>query len=240
MSRLLLPEEVEKFKQQVEEYELHDDILQTFLGSNFAIIAGPAGAGKDTLRDALLKIHPDIYLPILSTTTRPMRPGEVEGETYYYTSVEAFSKGLHDKQFFMAEVVHNQQISGLHADEIRKLRQGQWGLSILITRAERKLSKIKPDIKTLFIVPPSFDILKQRMNAKRTLSEDELQRRLLAARQELRDGYEASNYFCIVSDNADAMVAKAHPYLVEGSRDNEADAYARHCIADILNAIDMV
>lgn len=235
MSRLLRPDEVDAHKQMVKDYVLHDDVLSIFQKSNFAIIAGPAGAGKDTLRYELIRRFPEIYLPILSTTTRPMRTGEANGVDYHFIELEAFEEGLRQQKFFMAEVVHDQQISGLDIDEIRKLDSHQWGLSILITRAAQKLSKIKQDTKTIFLIPPDATTLMSRMQFERTLGDDELTRRMEAAKQELEDALLNPNYYCIVTDTIDHAVERAHCYLQGNYADPAYNNEARTAIKQIID-----
>ncbi len=127
MSRLLSSEEAVAIRATIETYSLHESVLEQFQVSNFAVIAGPAGAGKDTLRDSLILKYNTEYVPILSTTTRPPRVGEQDGITYHFRSVEEVIDSLHKREFFQAELVHNQQISCLHISEIQKLQSNQYG-----------------------------------------------------------------------------------------------------------------
>ena len=106
MSRLLSEQEAEEFKKLLQDYELNEAVLTQFMARNFAVIAGPAGAGKDTLRNELISRYPESYLPILSTTTRPPRPGEQDAVTYHFREIEQVRQGLINKDFFQAELVH--------------------------------------------------------------------------------------------------------------------------------------
>lgn len=235
MSRLLQPEEVEKFKGLLKGYVLHEEVLEMYKKSNFAIIAGPAGAGKDTLRNELIRQYPDQYVPILSTTTRPPREGEVQDLTYHFKEIEEFEDDLHEQQFFMAELVHDQQVSGLDIAEIHKLESGQWGLSILITKAEQKLVKIKPDIKTLFLVPPSVELLMSRMQSERVLNDAELSRRLHAASLEIEDALTAEHYYCLISDTVENVVERSHRFLQGDYADPAYNQQARTAARQILD-----
>src|SRR5687768_1784715 len=111
MSRLLTSEEADEFKNIISNYKLHQSVLDQFHRSNFGVIAGPAGAGKDTLRDSLIKKYPGSYNSILSTTTRPARAGEIDGVTYNFREIEEVADALRQHKYFQAELVHNQQIS---------------------------------------------------------------------------------------------------------------------------------
>ena len=234
MSRLLTTSEAEHFKQIIDNYQPDNEVLDLFERSNFAVIAGPAGAGKDTLRNGLNVKHLGTYVPILSTTTRPPRAGEIDGRDYHFREISEVEKSLRSSDFFQAELVHNQQISCLHVNEIRKLGTEQIGLSILITKTENDLYQFKPDIKTIFLIPPDTETLRQRMQAKRLLDEAEIGRRLAAAKNEISHALEREHYYCLVSAAIPDMIAKAHTFLIEGKRDEAENQRARQTMATIM------
>jgi guanylate kinase len=234
MSRLLNESEAQKFRALVDSYRLNPDVIEQFKNSNFAVVAGPAGAGKDTLRDELIKKYPNIYVPIMSTTTRPPRIGETDGITYRFREINQVERDLKDQKFFQIELVHNQQISGLDVNEIRKLSYDQIGLSILIVETEKKLSVIKSDIKTVFLIPPSLKILKERMVSERLLNPQEVDRRLNAAKQEIVYALGADHYYCIISDTVEHVVGEAHAYLKEGLKNSQDDRKARAVMQKIM------
>lgn len=237
MSRLLTEKEAKKFATLLQNYQPNKGVLDQFRGSNFGVIAGPAGAGKDTLRDGLIQKYPDKYLPILSTTTRSPRADEADGQTYHFREIEQVEQGLNNREFFQTAMVHGQQIACLHVDEIRKLRVGQYGLSILIPSTERELRQIKPDIMTIFLIPPSADILKQRMQADRALSQDELERRMAAAKSEIRQALESDEYYCLLNDSIPRMIKKAHEFLQTRQPDPAEDHQAREVAGQVLSRL---
>jgi guanylate kinase len=238
MSRLLTETEATQFEELLSVYSLREDGLARFEASNFAIIAGPAGAGKDTLRNGLMSAYPDKYQPIISTTTRPSRQGEQEGITYHFSEIEDVRRGLGERRFFQAELVHNQQVSCLDISEIQKLRPGQWGLSILITQTEQKLHAIKPDIKTIFLIPPDLTTLMGRMQAERSLDNDEISRRLEAARNEIESALDAEHYYCLVSDTVEHVLDSADAYLQSDIRNPEQDKQARAIMRQTLDTLN--
>lgn len=234
MSRLLTAEEAENFQRLLADYTLNDLVLGRFRSSNFAVIAGPAGAGKDTLRDGLISTYPDSYLPILSTTTRPPRPGEEDGVTYHFREIEEVQAGILNREYFQAELVHSQQISCLHVAEVVKLGEQQYGLSILITETERKLRRIKPDIKTIFLIPPSHELLIERLKHQRTLTDEEVNRRLQAARNEIAQALDSPEYYCLISDTVPHVVERANDFLQNDQRVELDDAAAREVMRQIM------
>lgn len=234
MSRLLNTAEAEHFKEKIHNYLPNNEVLEQFKASNFAVIAGPAGAGKDTLRNGLIAKYIGSYVPILSTTTRPPRSGEADGKDYHFREIAEVEKGLNEREFFQAALVHQQQISCLHINEIRKLASNQVGLSILITETEAELRGIKRDIKTIFLIPPDLQTLKSRMQTERMLEESEIERRLTAAKNEITYAVEAEQYYCMVSETIPGVIEKAHAFLQTGNIDTAEDGRARDVMKTMM------
>ncbi len=238
MSRLLTPDEAQYFKKILAEYKPDDAVLEQFKSSNFAVIAGPAGAGKDTLRNSLIAGYPEIYLPILSTTTRPPRDGEVDGQTYHFRTIEEVEQGLNRREFLQAALVHNQQVSCLHIDEVNKLNLQQCGLSILIAKTEADMRAYHPRLKTIFVIPPDKKTLLERINTQRMLDDAEIKRRLDAAKTELMQALESPHYYCLVSDTVEHITKVAHTYLKEDTRNEDEDSRARAIIREIVKSLN--
>lgn len=234
MSRLLTVQEAKHFREILDNYQLNQDALKQFRQSNFVIVTGPAGAGKDTLRNALVYRFPDKYLNILSTTTRPPREGEKDGKDYHFREISEVEKNLRKREFFQATIVHNQQISCLHMNEIRKLQPTQFGVSILIPLTEEKLRITKPDIKTIFLIPPNLKILKARIKSEKVINQAEIRRRLRSAAQEINYALKTDYYYCIVSDTVEHVVARAHNFLQKNERHTAEDFSARTVMKQIV------
>lgn len=235
MGQLLSESELQTFEYLLSDYRPDFSVLEVFRSSNFVVIAGPAGAGKDTLRNALVQKDSAKYAPIISTTTRPARVGEQDGREYHFRPVSEIKAGLIAKQYFQARLVHNQQVSCLHAAEIRKLMSDQIGLSILIVQQEEDLQMLKSDLRTIFLVPPSLETLKSRMQADRGFGSDEFDRRLAAAKTELKFALTRPHYYCLLSDDITELANQANRYLRAGEWDGGADRNARSTIEQILN-----
>lgn len=237
MGQLLTESELEIFEHLLSDYRLDFANLEVFRSSSFAVIAGPAGAGKDTLRTRLIQGNKDKYVSIVSTTTRPARSDEQDGREYHFWSIDQVKAGLLERSFFQAALVHKQQVSCLDSGEIRKLRPGQIGLSILIVQLEQQLQMVKSDLKTIFLIPPDLDTLIARMQTNRKLAPGELARRLEAAKTELSLAIEKPHYYCLVSDKIETVATLADRYLLEGQWEEEANQAARQTIQAILQEL---
>lgn len=230
---LLSEKEACIYNKIIDSYRPSSGIVQEFGHSRFAVIAGPTGAGKDTLRDALVS-SPN-FIKILSTTSRPPRPGEQDGVEYHFRDLEFFNQGLAEKRFLQAALVHNQQISCLDIVDIRHLNENQLGLSILIVQTEIQLRKLNKNLKTVFVVPPSLDVLNQRMRSGRGESNEEITRRLNAAKIELKIALKQPSYYCVINDNVERMHGIAEEFLIKGLRNESEDAAGRATIKSILS-----
>lgn len=239
MRRLLTEDEARKFQDILKNYQPNNSVLEQFQTSNFAVIAGPAGAGKDTLRNALIEKDPSSYVRILSTTTRPIRPGEQEGIDYYFRTSAEVEEDLKRQEFFQTALVHNQQVSCMHINEIHKLGSAQIGLSILVVQTEEQLRELKPDIKTIFLIPENLEVLKQRMQAERVLDPAEIERRLTAAKKEMIIALGRTDYYCLISADLQILSQQADDFLRDGRLDKLADNKARSIIEQILNTLSI-
>lgn len=234
MSDFLNTEDRKYFEEVLSMYKMNEEALKAFKECSFSVIAGPAGAGKDTIRNKLVADNKGHYHSVISTTTRDPRLGEIDGVDYHFRQVDEIKNGIKEGKFFQAALVHNQQISCLSIEEIEKLDINQVGVSILIVQTEAELSQIKNDIRTVFVVPPSLEEMKRRMNIGRTLTDEEEGRRLKAAHNELIFALNENRYQCLVNDNLSDACSVVHNFLQSKIRNELEDKKAREIIEEIL------
>lgn len=150
------------------------------------VLAGPSGSGKSTLISHLLKHCPDIYFSI-STTTRPKRAGEVEGQHYYFVSQEAFLKGIDNKQFLEWAKVHGHYYGTSIAPIERALKAGKLILFDIDVQGHRSVKEVYKKATSIFITTKNIHILKERLEQRRTDSHEVIERRLQTALQEIQE-----------------------------------------------------
>lgn len=170
------------------------------------ILSSPSGAGKTTLSRMLLAKDSEIKLSV-SATTRPPRPGEIDGVHYHFVTHERFQQMVEEDDFYeWAEVFGNRY--GTPKGLIRAaLKEGQDFLFDIDWQGTQQLyQKDQQDVVRVFILPPSIEELHRRLKGRATDSADVIAARMERARAEIShwDGYD----YVIINDNVDDCFAK--------------------------------
>ena len=166
------------------------------------VVSGPSGAGKGTICQALLEKTTLAYS--VSATTRKPRAGEVDGESYYFLSVEAFEKMIEkDELLEWAKVYDNYYGTPLKKVE-EKLAAGEDILLEIDTQGAMKVREKFPEGVYIFILPPSLTELERRIRGRDTETEDVLQKRLAAAIGEIEAG--KCYKYVVTNDEVDGAV----------------------------------
>jgi guanylate kinase len=148
------------------------------------IITAPSGAGKTTLVRALLNADPKVKLSVSSTTRSP-RSGELEGVQYHYVDHASFETSIKQGEFIEYACVYGHYY-GTSSEKVKKLQEQGYDVLLEIDwQGFVQIRKKFPRAVGVFILPPSFDILEARLRGRATETEDVLQRRLAAVREEI-------------------------------------------------------
>ncbi len=235
--RFLTEPEAAEYRQILQSYHPNGQVVFDFAKSRFGTLDGPTGAGKDTLRTKLLSNYPDLYSIVLSTTSRPLRDGETDGVQYHFRDLDYIQVGLDERRFLQAELIHDQQISGLDFGDVEALNPAHFGVAILNVEAVKGLRKLNPDMKTVFVVPPSYEELMRRLDASRSMKLDEVNRRLLAAETELTTALKDEAYYLVTNDDLDRCIKLIHDYYQIGQVDSVEEERTKEVINKLLNAL---
>lgn len=176
---------------------------QSALPGHLVIISGPSGAGKSTVLDRLVETCPLPLALSVSATTRPPRPGEVDGEAYHFLSFEEFTKRRQEGDFLEYKEVYGRGhwYGTLQETVTSGLEAGQWViLEIDVEGAYDVLEQI-PEAITFFVHPGSLDELERRLRGRATESEEDIARRLRQAEQEL--ALSEKYRHCVVNDTVE-------------------------------------
>lgn len=167
------------------------------------IISGPSGSGKDTVMKKLFERKPEIAFSI-SSITRPMRPGEVEGEKYNFISRERFEQMLQNDELLEHNVFVGNYYGTPKAPVINCIESGRDMLIEVDVNGAEQIRRKMPGAISIFVMPPSLEVLKNRLNGRGTDGADVIEKRLNEA---LREIASAKDYdYIVVNDNLDAAV----------------------------------
>lgn len=163
------------------------------------MMSAPAGAGKTTLAQKLVATFPNV-VQVPSVTTRPMRDGERAGVDYHFVTEEEFSLRKNRGEFLESVELHGFRY-GTSKNEIEECRaRGTHVVLVIDTRGARALQK-QSDPVLIFVKPPSFDVLRDRLVGRGSEDETTVQRRLEWAARELAE--ESYFVYTIVNDQID-------------------------------------
>jgi guanylate kinase len=145
--------------------------------SNIFIISGPSGAGEDSIIEGLRKYFP--IERVITTTTRAMRPGESEGNPYYFISREEFQEKINKDEFAEYAQEYNDNFYGVTRKELERVENcGKIGLWKIEYKGVITAKKLFPEIKSIYIAPPTLEILKKRIMRRDGVSEEYINERM--------------------------------------------------------------
>jgi len=169
------------------------------------VLSSPSGGGKSTLAKVILDVLPNARFSI-SATTRAPRPGETDGVHYYFLTREEFQRRALSGEMAEYEEIFGNCYGTLRAATDDAIRNGEVLLFDVDVKGAFSLRRAFPDCSLLiFIAPPSVEVLEQRLRARSTETEEQLQKRLARAEMELA---QSKDFDCIVV-NDDLETAKS-------------------------------
>jgi len=168
------------------------------------IVSAPSGAGKTSLVKALVDAQPQVRVSV-SHTTRAMRPGEVDGVNYHFVSREKFLARLERNEF----LEHAEVFGNLYGTSQRWLEQTlAEGYDLILEidwQGAQQVRRLMPQAKSIFILPPTQEALRQRLNNRGQDSDEIIEKRMREAVSEMSH-YVEYDYLVINDDFAHALI----------------------------------
>lgn len=181
------------------------------------VLSAPSGTGKDTVIQEMKAQGMDFHV-VASVTTRAMRPGESEGNPYYFVSQERFDEMVARGELLEHALVHG----NWYGQPIQPIRENlQAGRDVLLkidVQGAETVRRKLPGAIYIFLIPGSLEELVERLTHRQTETEEQLQRRLADARYELAQ-----------KDHYDYVVVNRQGHLQEAVEDLRAIIRAEHC-----------
>ena len=177
------------------------------MSAHLTVVSGPSGVGKSTVVRALLERCPQIWLSV-SATTRPARPGEVNGEHYFFLDREQF-----DRMADQGELLEWAEYSGNRYGTPRFAVEERLAAGIPVVleielQGARQIQQSMPDSVRVFLLPPSWEELERRLEGRGTEAQETRDRRLEVARIELaaQDEFDHTLVNSSVQDSVEQLV----------------------------------
>jgi guanylate kinase len=199
------------------------NLSPAYQGSMLMIVA-PSGAGKSSLVNALLLEDPALKLS-LSTTTRAPRLGEVDGKDYRFVTKEGFLAERDQGRFLEYAEVHGNFYGTSRAWIEAQMKTGRDVILEIDWQGAQQIRQIIPEVQWIFIFPPSFEALEERLRKRGQDDEATIQKRLAAAHLELGYAHEAD--FIVVNDDFEQALLDLR-HIVAASRLRSGSSMARN------------
>lgn len=192
------------------------------------ILSAPSGGGKTTIARQLLTRRSDLGYSV-SCTTRAPRPGERDGTDYYFLSREEFVRRRQAGDFAESAEVHGNLYGTLRSEIARVLGTGRHVVMDIDVQGARQFRKAFPQAVTVFVLPPSAEVLLERLRNRKTESPQQLAARLDSALEELRavEEYE----YVVINDDLDRAVQSVGSIL-------DAELFSRERVSGLRNQVE--
>jgi len=194
------------------------------------ILSAPSGGGKTTIAHQLLRRRSDLGYSV-SCTTRAPRPGEVDAKDYHFLTRDEFLRRREAGDFAECAEVHGNLYGTLRSEISRVLKSGLHVIMDIDVQGARQIRKAFPDTVTVFVLPPSGEVLLDRLRRRKTESPEQLVARLHSALQELRavEEYE----YVVINDELDRAVLSVSAIL-------DAEVVSRERVSGLRHQVEML
>jgi len=177
------------------------------------IVSAPSGAGKTTLVERLVEQVPGLRMS-RSYTSRPARPGETDGVDYNFVSRQVFEEMIAAGDFLEWADVFGNLYGTCASDTERLLADGSDVVLVIDVQGARQVRKLRPGATTIFVMPPSYPILEQRLRGRSKDSESAIVKRLQVARAEVASFTEYD--FIVINDELTSAVDRLRGIVLAG------------------------
>ncbi len=163
------------------------------------VVSGPSGVGKDAALRRMRELNYPFHF-LVTNTTRPQRPNEVDGKDYHFITKEQFAAMEARGEFLERAVVYGYDYGNSRREVREALERGQDVIMRIDVQGAATIKRIVPEAVFIFLMPPSMQALEARLRRRRTEPEDYLRLRLHAARLEMNE-FEKFDYVIVNEDD---------------------------------------
>ncbi len=192
------------------------------------VLSSPSGAGKTTITRALLKNNPDLVISI-SATTRPRRPGEIDGQDYYFVDIPEFNAMVDNREMLEHAKVFGNYYGTPRQPVEEALQRGQDVIFDIDWQGTQQLREIaRDDLVTVFILPPGAKELERRLRSRAQDNEETIRHRMDKAADEMTH-YSEYDYV-LINNNIEVAIQQAQLIL-------DAERLKRHRMSGLSDFV---
>ncbi|XP_043507688.1 guanylate kinase isoform X2 [Frieseomelitta varia] len=186
------------------------------------VLCGPSGSGKSTLIKKLFEEFPDTFGYSVSHTTRSPREGEENGKHYHFTTKDKMQKQIEQNEF-LETAVYSGNMYGTSKRAVEDVQEaGKICVLDVDVQGIKQIKQSSLDPFYIFIKPPSIEELEKRLRARKTETEDTLQRRLAVARTEIEYGEKPGNFDIVIeNDNFSKAYEELKKFVISNLKQGE-------------------
>lgn len=229
---------MDRLRQLLDDYRPSDEVIEIVRSSDLLFVVGISGAGKNTIINELLKT--DQYHRIISHTTRAPRENygvlEQDGQEYHFIS-HAQAAEMAVNQEFVEAKQYGVNVYGTSAAEIKQAaKEGKIALTDIEVQGVQEYYRISPNIKVVFVVPPSYKIWQERLLSryKHGIDEEDIARRKRIAAEEIELALSKNYFQFVVNDDLGRAVDAVNTLAHGGISDSQAQELGKQVASEIL------
>ncbi len=229
---------IDEFRDVLRDYAISDHAKAILAKTELVILFGVFASGRNSIINQL--VRGGKYHFIISDTTRPpkVRDGSLEqdGVQYHFRSEDQVLADLKNGEFLEAELIHNQQVSGISIRELeRAMNSGKIAINEVDIEGARTIMSVKPDTKLVFVVPPSYQEWIRRIKGREEMTEIEFNNRTRSAQAILQTALRDDRLFFVINDDINHAVRAIDDVAHAGVHSQEHSDRAKAAAKELLS-----
>ena len=226
-------------------YKPNNDLINLLSDVKIVLLVAAVASGRNTIINELTK-RGDYHYLVSDTTREPrMNDGqpEVNGVEYWFKKETEALDGILKGNYLGPAVIHNQQVSGIHFDELKRVYDsGKIAITDMDIQGSKDIARYKSDVMNIFILPPKFNEWMNRLNKRGKMTDSEKKRRLQSASQEISEALERPTLEMFINFELHQTAEELDHFIKHGKRLNDdsknAREHARELLEELNSSID--